>query len=165
MLVDNDSSFHFLDKLFFFLYLLVCFCFVFAALQVFFSRYFLFIFIFFDTLLLRHKSRKTSCWWIQKKQQYHIEIILRLFFLSFYLKVGRSEEVFSFFSNLQKYEPNQCPPTFYIRLKSWGANMKIPPEIFQPSLIISWWHCKNLSLSKSENTIGDNKKNSWFLRN
>ena len=31
--------------------------------------------------------------------------------------------------------------------------MKIPSEISQPLLIISWWHCKNLSLSKSENTI------------
>ena len=108
---------------FFFLSLssgMFCFC---GTTSFFFHDIF-FSFSFFDTLLLRHKSRKTSCWWIQKKQQYHIEIILRLFFLSFYLKVGRSEEVFSFFSNLQKYEPNQCTPTFPIRLKSWGTILK-----------------------------------------
>ena len=96
------------------------FLFCFRGTTSFFSRYFLFIFIFLTLCCSGTKVEKHHADESKKNNNITSKSFLDFFFLSFYLKVGRSEEVFSFFSNLQKYESKQCPPTF-LRTKNWES--------------------------------------------
>ena len=110
--------------------------FIFWYVFVLFSRHYKF---FFHDIFFSFSFFLTLCCSGTKVEKHHADeskknnnitskSFLDFLFFLFYLKVGRSEEVFSFFSNLQKYEPNQCPQTFpmsglfipYFRLLVFG---------------------------------------------